>query len=174
MEALVGDVERAVERLHEMHADEKSALQQFAGIALRELRVERGWELLARADERFAQLGPDRAYELGRNELSGLAEDLRLALEGSAHLAWARQNGALGDFAGAARSYRQAKRCLTPRDGGACADGLRLELAAALAASERVDEARAELEGVEASARELAALPAWAGQALHERGVLAR
>lgn len=172
MEALVGDVELAEQHLREARLDATQAWPSYANSALRELRVERGWQLCARIDPRFEDLNAQLAYDLARDTSFALDEDLRLALEGSAHLSWAREHGAGGSFADAARSYRQAKRCLAPRDGGAPPNALLLELAGALAASGKVEEARKELASVDATALELARLPTWAGQALLDNGLL--
>lgn len=173
VEALLGDVDASVVQLEAAKQDVAAALRGFGFAALREARFERGLELLGRADEKYAGIGPEMAFELARDPATG-NEDDRLALEGAAHVLWARQHGANGAPEDAVRSYRQAKRCLTPRDGRALPGTLSLELAAALAASGKVEDARKELGQRGLEARELSRLPEWAGQALFENGLLAR
>ncbi len=173
VEALLGNVDASVVQLEASRQDVAAALRGFGFAALREARFERGLELLGRAEAKFAGIGPEKAFELARDATTG-SEDERLALEGTAHVLWARQHGASGAPADAVRSYRQAKRCLSPRDGRALPGTLTLELAAALAASGKLDDARKELGERGLDARELSRLPEWAGQALFDNGLLAR
>ena len=174
MQALFGDVSQVDALLAASGADSRAAYRAYATSALRELRVERGFELLARVDSRYAKLGAELAYALGREADSPLDEEGRVALEGAAHALWARDHGANGRFDDALRSYRQAKRCLAPRDGRVPPLALSLEFAGACAAAGKIDEARAELGERELSAAQLARLPEWIGQALFENGLLAR
>jgi tetratricopeptide (TPR) repeat protein len=174
MHALFGDLAQVDARLAASGADAKAAFRSYANSALRELRIERGFELLARVDPRYAKLGAELAYALGREVDSPLDEEGRVALEGAAHVLWARDHGASGRFDDALRSYRQAKRCLAPRDGSLAPLALSLEFAGACAAAGKLDEARAELGERELSAAQLARLPEWIGQALFENGLLAR
>ncbi|MBM3990245.1 MAG: hypothetical protein FJ298_04470 [Planctomycetes bacterium] len=174
MHALFGDLAQARTLAAELGSDSAETWRSLGGIALQELRVARGLELFALVDARFAGLGADRAYALARSGESGLDESGRLALEGTAHLLWAREHGEAGRFEDALRSYRQAKRCLAPRDGSDPPTGLALEVAGSLAALGRVDEARKELGSRTHSASALARMPEWAGQALFENGLLGR
>ena len=174
MHALFGDLAQARTLAAELGSDTAETWRSLGVSALQELRVARGFELLALADARFAGLGADRAHALARSGDSGLDEPGQLALEGTAHLLWAREHGEAGRFEDALRSYRQAKRCLAPRDGSELQTGLALEVAGSLAALGRVDEARKELGSRALSASELARVPEWAGQALFENGLLGR
>jgi len=174
MQALFGDLAQARSLAAELGSDSAETWRSLGVIALQELRVARGLELLALVDARFASLGADGAHALARSGDSGLDEAGQLALEGTAHLLWAREHGEARRFDDALRSYRQAKRCLAPRDGSELQPALALELAGSLAALGRVDEARKELGERELSASDLARVPEWAGQALFENGLLGR
>jgi O-antigen ligase len=175
MEALIGDVAECERWLRRLDLAVPTMLRGYGFEALRQMRIERGWELLARADARFAGLSAQRAFDLAPQVAADELDRDRLALEGSAHVAWAREHATAGDAATAVRNYRQAKRCLNLRAEGVepeWSPRLRLELAAALCLDGRLDDARAELEGVARSARDLAALPEWAGEALLRAGLL--
>ena len=174
MHALFGDLAQARSLAAELGSDSAETWRSLGVIALQELRVARGLELLALVDARFASLGADGAHALARSGDSGLDEAGQLALEGTAHLLWAREHGEARRFDDALRIYRQAKRCLAPRDGSELQPALALELAGSLAALGRVDEARKELGERELSASDLARVPEWAGQALFENGLLGR
>ncbi len=85
--------------------------------------------------------------------------------EARAHLLWARGHADAGRFGDAVRSYRQCVRVTGDHvDGGAAR--VRLELAAALAASGREAEARAEIAGLHPGSAELESLPVWATERL--------
>jgi hypothetical protein len=134
------------------------------------------FELMELGDPALAGLTPARCWELSQEPPPGLEARAR-AFAGAAHLCWARQHAAQGDFAAAARSYRQARDHLAFELPGEAsprvAAPLRLEHAAALLLTGRADEARRVAEGEPGpTPRQLASLPAWAGNALLEAGLL--
>jgi Flp pilus assembly protein TadD len=102
-----------------------------------------------------------------REQGDALLADL---LEARAHLLWARQHAAGGRFGDAVRSYRQCVRVTREHVTGG-APRVRLELAAALAADGRDDEARAEIAGAAARDADRAALPPWAVAELGRLGL---
>jgi O-antigen ligase/tetratricopeptide (TPR) repeat protein len=175
-DALVGEIGQAQHWLRVAGLDGESSLRALGAAALRESRIERGWQLFALADPRFAKLDADLAYQLAHDPKLALDDEQANALEGSAHVMWARAHAAGGDAAAAVRSYRQAKRCLNleldknapPRWHAS----LRLELAAALCLADKQDEARQELAGVVHGTCEWVRLPEWAGRALMHAGLL--
>jgi tetratricopeptide (TPR) repeat protein len=175
-EGVVGDIDASVRWLTLAGLDVDSSLRGLGALALRELRVERGWELFARADAKFAKLDADLAYQLAHDTSLALNTEQANALEGSAHVMWARAHATGGDATAAVRSYRQAKRCLNlelnPNAPPRWHTNLRLELAAALCLNGKPDDARQELAGVVQSACDLVRLPEWAGQALLRANLL--
>jgi tetratricopeptide (TPR) repeat protein len=135
-------------------------------------RVERGARLLF--DRPLSALSPDELHARARGpaeppatELAPHAQHLRSAEECLAQLLWARQHAAAGDYASAARSYRQAAAqslAVRGREPGPAA-ALLLEQAAAEARAGREPEARALLARARGSAED-AELPPWAREAL--------
>ncbi len=177
LEARHGELEQAERYLAQTDAPRERALRDWAVGALRELDLQRGWELFARADERLAALDAERAHDAARRPLDGLSEAEANALEGSAHVSWAREHAERGAPSDAVRSYRQARRCLAQvgSDGATSwSRALRLEYAAALALAGERDAARSECAGLRARPDELRRLPTWAGQALMDAGLLLR
>lgn len=105
----------------------------------------------------------EECYARSQKERTGGDALLADLLEARAHLLWARGHADGGRFADAVRSYRQCLRVTAEHITGG-APRVRLELAAALAADGREDEARAEVDGVRPSDADRAALPAWAAE----------
>jgi O-antigen ligase len=175
LEARHGDLDLAREYLARFDAPVDRAFRDYAVGALQELDLERGWRLFGEVDARWSELDAERAHHFAREASDGLNDAERLALEGSAHVAWAREHAQSGDAAAALRSYRQARRCLA-LDASSVppvwSRALRLEFAAALALAGQQDAARSELNGLRANANELAKLQTWAGQTLLEAGLL--
>jgi O-antigen ligase/tetratricopeptide (TPR) repeat protein len=186
-EALVGDIDQALHwlRVAESERDGSASvadvelagsLRALGAAALREVRIERGWQIFSRSGARFEKLDADLAYQLAHDASLALDDEQASALEGSAHVMWARAHAATGDAAAAVRSYRQAKRCLNLElDKHAPARwhaSLHLELAAALCLDGKLDDARRELDSVVHSVSDLVRLPAWAGQALMSANLL--
>lgn len=177
LEARSGDLERSRELLAGLGVPARRAFADYAVGALRDLDIERGWRLFEEIDERLIGLNAELAHHFARDDRGALSEVESTALEGSAHVVWAREHGERGDGAAAVRSYRQARRCLAPVDENGVVNAsraLRLEGAAALALDGKRDEARTELGDVVATPLELTRLPTWAGQALLEAGLLVR
>ncbi|MFN0007981.1 MAG: tetratricopeptide repeat protein [Planctomycetota bacterium] len=108
--------------------------------------------------EKEADPSAESCYARSKQERAGGDALLADLLEARAHLLWAREHAEAGRFADAVRSYRQ---CLRVTGG---APRVRLELAAALAADGREDEARSEIAGVRLTDADRAALPAWAAE----------
>lgn len=177
LEARHGDVEQALQYLAQTGAPAERALRDWAVAALRDLDVTRGWELFARADERLSELSAERAHDAARKPMEGLSEAEANALEGSAHVSWAREHAERGSASDALRSYRQARRCLAQSDAAGATSwsrALRIEYAAALVLAGEPESARAELSGLRARPDELRRLPTWAGQALMDAKLLLR
>jgi tetratricopeptide (TPR) repeat protein len=108
---------------------------------------------------------PEECYARSRKERAGGDRLIADLFEARAHLLWARQHAALGNFDDAVRSYRQCVRVTRDHvDGGA--SSVRLELAAALSAAGRKDEARTELDAIRRDPPDRDGLPAWVGDAL--------
>ncbi len=126
--------------------------------------------LLARADERFAELTPEKAWGLDseyRRSGNRAAAD---AFKAFAHAAWAREQAADGDWDDARRSYRQNMRITRERIAPHGPTRLRMEMAAVLWHSRMPEDAKQMLEGLSPSLADWAAMPAWAGQTLFEMG----
>ncbi len=177
LEARHGEIEQAERYFAQIGAPLERALRDCAVGALRELEVERGWELFARADARLAGLNAERAHNAARTALEGLSEAEANALEGSAHVSWAREHAERGAASDTVRSYRQARRCLAQTSAAGAVSwsrALRLEYAAALCLAGDREGARAELGTLRARPDDWLRLPAWAGQALMEAGLLLR
>lgn len=170
MEANAGAIDEAESWLERAQQPKAAVFAAWGVAALRELDLERGWQLLGRSDPRFAELTAERAHDIARNAREGLSDDLAKALEGSAHVTWARGHAAGQRYGDAVRSYRQAKRCLVldaaPDAPPRWSASMQLEFAAALALDGKLDDARRELAGVEHGSREWLELPPWAGEAL--------
>jgi tetratricopeptide (TPR) repeat protein len=110
---------------------------------------------------------PEECYARSRKERAGGDRVLADLFEARAHLLWARQHAALGNFDDAVRSYRQCVRVTRDHvEGGA--PRIRLELAAALAAAGRKDEARTELDAIRSASPDRDALPPWATESLRD------
>ena len=123
------------------------------------------------AEALFARVDPDLADRTAEEcfALSKAASKAGQALqadawEARAHLKWGREHADAGRFTDAVRSYRQAWRVCTTH----VAEPLRvrLELAAALARAGRLDEARTQMQGLEPTPEDRAALPPWARDSL--------
>jgi O-antigen ligase len=174
--ALTGDVEGAVEWAERAGlAPDHLTQLGFDALILRG-DVDTAFALLGRGDLQLAGLDAARAYALGSDPPEELAARAG-RLKGAAHLLFARDHVALGDYESAVRSYRQARAGLSYYAGeveaAQLAPAVRLEIAAALLLTGREDEARRELErGPPATPRDLAALPSWAGNALLSAGLL--
>jgi len=174
LEATAGDADAAVAWLERLGPPSPETLFAIAGDAvLLGANVDAALDLYGRADPEHAGLTPQSAWNLAQTLEE--SEPFRARwLEGAAHLAWAREHRAAGDFATAVRSYRQAEHGLwyrLPRVAGTVvADELRLELAACLAADGRVTEARSELADVR-SATAAARAPQWVREALAAAGL---
>lgn len=108
-------------------------------------------------------------YARSQRERAGGDPLLADLLEARAHLLWARQHAEAGRFVDAVRSYRQCLRVTRDHVSGG-APRVRLELAAALAADGREDEARAEAGRSTAYVAEWGSLPAWARTTLQAAG----
>jgi O-antigen ligase/tetratricopeptide (TPR) repeat protein len=177
LEARDGELELARSYLERLGAPPERAYRDYAVGALQDLDLERGWLLFGEVDERWRELDAERAHHFAREAGDGLSDAERLALEGSAHVAWARDHAQQGDATAAVRSYRQARRCLAldpASERPAWSRALTLEYAAALALAGQADQARLELGELRPSASELAKLQHWAGQALLDAGLLLR
>ncbi len=110
---------------------------------------------------------PEECYARSRKERAAGDRVLADLFEARAHLLWARQHAALGNFDDAVRSYRQCVRVTRDHvEGGA--PRVRLELAAALAAAGRKDEARTELDAIRAASPDRDELPPWAAESLRD------
>ena len=111
-----------------------------------------------------------RAHQLREAGDRDLLADGALA---NAHFLWAREHVAEGVPETAIRSYRLALQ-IAGRHGGlpGGALGVRLELAAAEILAERYEHARATMQGLEPTAVHWRMLPAWAGQALMDAGLM--
>lgn len=168
----------------------------FARLSLRGLDAESD-AVLARADPELAVAGPQRSFDeakalrarsakdaeaartarsRGETAVAALLESRALStgeiadgLEARAHRAWARENALQGRFADAVRNLRQENRVLDERAIGARSRA-KLELAAALAAAGRTDEARAKLAEVADAGPWKDRLPQWARDALAALG----
>lgn len=137
---------------------------------LLEGRVRAGADALARADDRFADLTGERATAL-EQQYRGLGEPrVADALESLAHLRWADAQAEAGRFDDARRSLRQALR--TPRSlhGPAGPPRLVMRLAATMYLTGRANEAAEQMDAIAPDARDWAAIPDWAGEALFEHG----
>jgi len=110
-----------------------------------------------------ADPSPEASFARSKTERAGGDPLLADLFEARAHLLWARQHAEDGRFADAVRIYRQCLRVTREHVSGG-ASRVRLELAAALAADGREDEARAEAAGLRASDADRAALPAWGAE----------
>jgi len=109
--------------------------------------------------------GPQASFERSKEERARQEEVLADLFEARAHLLWAREHAAAGRFADAVRSYRQCVRVTGDHvDGGA--RRVRLELAAALAADGREEDARKEVSVLRPNAPDLERLPEWAAARL--------
>jgi Flp pilus assembly protein TadD len=167
-----GELERGLTLLDE--------LQQRGGappLWLRDLAAEllcRGLEreaqpVLALADERFADLTAEEAYELSNHYRANGAPLPGDGFRALADLLWARGHAAAGRFGDARRLYRQCLRTTLGYVVGG-APRVRMELAASMVRTDRVHEAEDELLGLEPRASDWAAIPEWARAALGELG----
>ncbi|HEV8112731.1 MAG TPA: O-antigen ligase family protein [Planctomycetota bacterium] len=142
-------------------------LGNLRALDLQEGRFEAGRRWLEGADP-----SPEMCFARAKDERARGATLLADLFEARAHLLWARQHADAGRFADAVRSYRQCVRVTGDHvDGGA--PRARLELAAALAAAGREEDARAELAAVHADPGdpdEIGSLPAWAAERLRALG----
>jgi hypothetical protein len=181
---------RNLARLEVQAGDARAALR-WADELQREGRLPAGWhegavaeaarrlqpaaarELLGRARPQWTDLSTQALWERAREEREA-APELAAALEGLAHLEWAREHVAGGDAPTAVRSYRQALRCLADPANGKAPAVLRLELAAALLRAGAASEGAEEAAAAGATAQDWAALPDWAGQELMAAGWIGR
>lgn len=125
--------------------------------------------IFARAAPEYATSDARRAFDLAAERR--LVNDglIAAALEFRAQRAWAREHVSAGSFGDAVRSYRQALRQTAVVEALGAAR-IRLEYAAALVAAGKVDEAEGEVEKLEFTTSDLAALPEWARVTVAERG----
>jgi len=121
--------------------------------------------LMQRIDPKLVQLSAEEAYALSKDERAKQHALLADMLESRAQRWWARDHMRAGRYKDAVRIYRQDLRITRDyADGGAI--GVRLELAAALLASGRTDEARAEAEKLHPKRCDRDALPSFASERL--------
>jgi hypothetical protein len=132
---------------------------------LQEGSFEAGREWLEGSDP-----SPELCYARAKTERAGGDPVLADLFEARAHLLWARQHAGAGRFSDAVRKYRQCLRVTRAEDLQG-APRIRLELAAALYADGREDEARAQAAGILPSEADRAALPAWAAEACRRLGL---
>jgi tetratricopeptide (TPR) repeat protein len=144
-----------------------------AAEAARGLRPDVARALLARARPEWRDLSTQALWDRAHLEPES-SRELAAALEGLAHLEWAREQVASGDPVTAVRSYRQAVRGLADPVRGTAAPTLRLELAAALLRAGRGSEAAAEAAAAGAGPRDLLRLEPWAGEELLRAGLIGR
>jgi O-antigen ligase len=121
--------------------------------------------LMQRIDPKLVQLSAEEAYALSKDERAKQHALLADMLESRAQRSWARDHMRAGRFKDAVRIYRQDMRITRDyvEDG---AVEVRLELAAALLASGRADEARAEAEKLHPKRCDRDALPSFASDRL--------
>jgi tetratricopeptide (TPR) repeat protein len=148
------------ERAQRLDPGHPGIRRNLRALDLQEGRFDVGREWLDGADPLAESCFARAKQERARGD--SILADL---FEARAHLLWARSHADAGRFGDAVRSYRQCKRVTGDHvDGGAAR--VRLELAAALAASGREEEARGELAGIHGGSGDLEFLPAWAAERL--------
>jgi tetratricopeptide (TPR) repeat protein len=129
-----------------------------------------GEAVLARTDPRFRELTGERAMalaeEFGRRGQGRNADGFR----SHAHRLWAHEHAERGDFESARRSLFQNLRITRDFAPGGPAR-VRAEYAAALLLSDNAAEAAEWLTELELGARDWAALPEWARDALAEQAL---
>lgn len=130
--------------------------------------------MLAQLDPTLVVTDPESSYVLARRlDDEGDRPLLADGARANAHFLWARGHVAQGAPGQAAVSYRQALRIARGYPGlpgGAAL--VKLEMAAAQLLDQHPDDARETLEGVTAAPVHWRLLPAWAGQALMDGGLL--
>ena len=173
---MVGDVEAAAGWAERGGVDPSQLARLGFDVLRLRADTDAAFELMARGDGAFEGLTAQRCWDLAEAPPAGYEGQAR-SLRGAAHLLWARQQAAQGERAAAVRSYRLARDRLSYRlpqvEEPQLAAPLRLELAAALLLTGREDEARRVAAGdPRPTARQLARLPAWAGDALLAAGLL--
>jgi len=174
LEVQSGDVEAALRYADALRAEGRLPEGWFEGAcveAARDLRPDALRALLARARPDWDDLSASGLWERAQAEPEG---DLARALEGLAHLEWAREAVAAGDPETAVRSYRQALRGLADPASGTASPLARLELAAALLRAGRAAEAEREAAGAAPRMRDLVRLEPWAGEELMRAGLIGR
>jgi tetratricopeptide (TPR) repeat protein len=125
--------------------------------------------VMQRADPTLVHLNAERAYALSKEARTQQHALLADALESQAQRAWARDHMRNGRYKDAVRIYRQDLRITRDYvEGGA--PRLRLELAAALLASGREDEAKSEAGELHPKPRDWEVLPDFAATRLHATG----
>ncbi len=125
--------------------------------------------LMVRVHRELNTLRAEEAHALAKSERQRDHALLADALESHAQRTWAREHMQAERFKDAVRLYRQDLRITRDYvEGGA--PRLRLELAAALLASGRIDEAKSEVEGVHPEAADWNELPAFARDRLRATG----
>jgi O-antigen ligase len=131
-------------------------LQNLRLLDLQEGCFDGGRRWLAGADPNAEQ-----CFARSKAERAGGDKLLADLFEARAHLLWARAHAAGGRFADAVRSYRQCLRVTREHEEGGAAR-VRLELAAALLADGRGEEARAEIDAIHPGPADWSAMPDWA------------
>jgi O-antigen ligase len=124
--------------------------------------------LLARADARFAELSGEEAWALDAEFRRGGNSTFADAFKALAHLTWAREHAAVGEWDDARRSYHQSLRISRERVPPSGPTRVRMELAAVQLRARMPEDAKQTLEGLEPRLADWAAMPAWAGEALLE------
>ena len=158
----VDDVLESLARLAEEDALEAAWLKRSAAELLLAGRPHLALPLLERVDPELVVARGEQAFALSQKLASDGDALLADGMRALAQLRWAREHIELDDPAAAVRSYRQAisvARGYPDLPGGA--RRLQLELAAALCLSERVEDARAELDGLEPRPVDWVELPIW-------------
>jgi tetratricopeptide (TPR) repeat protein len=157
-----------IDRLEELgHSDPMWLLDLSVELILT-AHISEGVQLLARTDERLAELGGERAWALEAEYRRSGNPKVADALRSLAHVLWAREQAAAEQWQDAKRSYFQALRIMRDYTPPAGPLYLRLEYASALWQGGRQAEASEEIKDIDPDQANLARLPAWAGEALFE------
>ena len=162
-----------IELLEDPNTD-RAWLRALAARLLLAGRPQHGAALLRLVEPDLELAGPDAAYYRGQElEREGGDPTLADALIATAHQGFARDHIAVKSFANAVRSYRQAIQITRHHEDLPGGDTLlRLEFAAALVLADQAEDAAAEVERADASMLQWSKLPAWAGQALLDAGLM--
>ena len=169
----VNEMDRALERLELRGPIAPGLLRKKGAEQLLMGRPHLGLPLLARVEPRFAALTAEEARALAGELADAGAPILADGMALLANQLWAREHAAAGRPHDAVRLYRQAlavSRRYAALEFGAPA--VRLELAGALVLDGDEQGARTTLGALVPTPAELIALPAWAGQALLDAGLL--